>query len=561
MDRVLCPFLFLFLLFSGALATKFHPPSCQQTCSKASFIKRLDLEDGPVEGDSNRAYAWAKMTLIQAKLNFASLSPPQAGRVCAIVGTCLYEAAAFVTEGYGSSVGHSYEFPKVGSDMLKDVIDGAGYWSLKMLFGEFASYKKVFSQYRGFAGKDLEDLAFAAEYGAGYLDEYTHYPFADDNAPTRKDAIAAGAFVCQKVIEHYTSDGYTPNGSLGNAPNSIGYASKNLPQTLGGVTDCHSQMTFVDRWQPICVPKDSFAYGTPDCEEQKFIAPHATRYTPFALEEGDEHSGGRLVPPPPEYGTPEFESNYTEVLKISGELDDVKKVVAEYWADGPDTTMPAGHAWTIAADAAFGEGLSEEETAKLLFIVGNAVYDAGIASWRTKVTYDFVRPLQMIQCGKFSETIQEAWMGPYLGVGPIDVSKWRPYQSPEFVSPGFAAYVSGHSTFSAAGAEVLRLFFDDDQYKGPACDIVYEGESIFEPKSYEIPGLTDVPNQGPYTEGYTPAEDVVLCWDSWSSTAEQSGMSRLYGGIHISADNVQGLALGRSVGKAVYRKAIQLMKN
>lgn len=78
-------------------------------------------------------------------------------------------------------------------------------------------------------------------------------------------------------------------------------------------------------------------------------------------------------------------------------------MIAEYWADGPDTTMPAGHLWKIGADAARSRRLSESETARLLFIVGNAVYDAGIASWRTKTSYDLVRPLQMIQCGAHGE--------------------------------------------------------------------------------------------------------------------------------------------------------------
>ena len=32
---------------------------------------------------------------------------------------------------------------------------------------------------------------------------------------------------------------------------------------------------------------------------------------------------------------------------------------------------------------------------------------------------------------------------------------WVPYQKPTFVTPAFAAFISGHSTFSRAAAEVL----------------------------------------------------------------------------------------------------------
>ena len=88
-------------------------------------------------------------------------------------------------------------------------------------------------------------------------------------------------------------------------------------------------------------------------------------------------------------------------VRFSANLDDVDKIIAEYWADGPDSTAPPGHFFKIAADAALREKLDISEAARLLFLVGSAVYDAGIACWRTKTTFDLVRPLQMIQCGDF----------------------------------------------------------------------------------------------------------------------------------------------------------------
>lgn len=233
-------------------------------------------------------------------------------------------------------------------------------------------------------------------------------------------------------------------------------------------------------------------------------------------------------------------------------------MIAEYWADGPDSTMPAGHLWRIAADAARGEGLSPADTARLLFIVGNAVYDAGIASWRTKTSFDYVRPLQMIQCGAYRGQLRRAWLGPYQGSGMVNMSEWRPYQATTFVTPPFAAYTSGHSTFSAAGAEALRLFFGSDQYRGPKCDRVRAGESLFEPRSSARPGISDVPNTGPGTPGYVPRDDVVLCWNTFTEAADQSGQSRLYGGIHIKADDVSGQALGRRIGRDVFQRANRL---
>ena len=149
-------------------------------------------------------------------------------------------------------------------------------------------------------------------------------------------------------------------------------------------------------------------------------------------------------------------------------------------------------------------------------------------------------------------------MGPYLGVGTINVSEWRPYQASTFVTPGFSAYVSGHSTFSAAGSEAMRLFFGDDRYRGPSCDRIRRGESLFEPRSSARPGLSDRPNTGPGTSGYVPAEDVVLCWSTFTDASDQSGISRLYGGIHIKADDTAGQELGRRIGRGVFEKARRL---
>ena len=152
----------------------------------------------------------------------------------------------------------------------------------------------------------------------------------------------------------------------------------------------------------------------------------------------------------------------------------------------------------------------------------------------------------------------DAWRGPYMGVGPSNISEWIPYQAADFVTPPFAAYTSGHSTFSEAAAVALRLFFGDDTYRGPACFRLPEGESLFEPRSDALPGFSDIPNTGPRTIGYVPREDVVLCWDRYSEASDQSGVSRFLGGIHVRADDVSGQSLGRDVAEDVYARIVTL---
>lgn len=203
-----------------------------------------------------------------------------------------------------------------------------------------------------------------------------------------------------------------------------------------------------------------------------------------------------------------------------------------------------------------------ENTIKLLFLQAHAANDAGIATWDCKRWYDSARPISVIQC-LFADEIVDAWAGLYQGVKKIKASEWIPYQAPSFVTPGFPEYVSGHSTFSAASAEVLKLFYGSDYYG--RSDIIKEGQSLFEPKIERgqegyIEGVTDVPNTGPNSIGYVPAKDIVLKWETFTEAAEESGISRLYGGIHIHSGNIEGQKLGRKVGKIVFLKAEKLFK-
>lgn len=549
----------LLVLWAGfAQCVVYYPPTCAQLCGEGDFIPKLPLEHGPVADAENGAYAWAVEALIQTKLNFANLSPPAVGRVTAVVGSCLYEAAALSEEYYGTSLDYSFKFPEAGNaDVIRHTLDGAGFWAVYTIFGQSEYFPRVLKHYTAFSGRDIEDLIPAMEAAA-------KLPLTDVEASIgyysidRPTAVAAGAAVCQRVIEKYTADGFTASGALRDGyDDPTHYHPVNIPQYLAGITDCDNEMLDMNRWQPLCIPHTPYDFGTPNCDPQEFLYPWAGRYTPFAIGHGDEDTGYGLVDPPPSFGTYEYQEQWEEVLEYSASLNDAQKIIAEYWADGPDTTMPAGHLWKIAADAAYDRGLSASETARLLFIVGNAVYDAGIASWRTKTSYDFIRPLQMIQCEARNE-IRHAWQGPYQGVGYMNISEWRPYQAADFVTPPFAAYTSGHSTFSAAASEALRLFFEDDAYVGPFCDVVLEGESLFEPYSEDYPGLSDHPNSGPFSTGYVPADDVVLCWETFTDASDQSGISRLYGGIHIKADDDSGQELGRSVGRAVFKKANDL---
>ena len=108
------------------------------------------------------------------------------------------------------------------------------------------------------------------------------------------------------------------------------------------------------------------------------------------------------------------------------------------------------------------------------------------------------------------------------------------------VTPPFAEYPSGHSTFSAAAAEILRRFTGSDAFGAAAT--VPAGSSRIEP-------------------GLVPAEDLTLRWDTFSAAADQAGLSRRYGGIHFEQGDLVGRGIGRAVGARVWRLAMRYRKD
>jgi hypothetical protein len=121
------------------------------------------------------------------------------------------------------------------------------------------------------------------------------------------------------------------------------------------------------------------------------------------------------------------------------------------------------------------------------------------------------------------------------GVGWIRAVEWVPYQRPTFVTPAFAGYVSGHSSFSRAAAEVLAGFTGGPYFPGGLAEwTVAAGELVHE---------------------VGPNHDVTLEWGTYFDAADEAGISRLYGGIHISPDDFEGRRLGATCGRAAWALA------
>jgi hypothetical protein len=230
------------------------------------------------------------------------------------------------------------------------------------------------------------------------------------------------------------------------------------------------------------------------------------------------------------YPSAGYQKQALDVLELSARLTDREKTIAEYWSDGPNTVTPAGH-WCLFAQAlSRRDRHTLDRDVALFFLLGNTLLDASIAAWDVKRCADSVRPVTVIRFLMAGRVVR-AWAGPGLGIKNIDGKDFRSY----LPTPAFGSYVSGHSAFSAAAAEILRLFAGSD-----AC-----GESV-----------TVLPGTSLVERGLTPATPVTLTWRTFSEAAGEAGMSRRYGGIHFEKDDVVGQELGRRVAREVWKQAM-----
>jgi hypothetical protein len=280
---------------------------------------------------------------------------------------------------------------------------------------------------------------------------------------------------------------------------------------------------------------------------------------------------------------------------------DFGRVMAEFWADGPKSETPPGH-WNVLANLVSdelspnlkvgggGQAIDRLQwDVKLYFALNGAVHDAAISAWGLKGHYDSVRPISMIRymgglgqssdpnlpsydtaglplvpdlvelitkataapgqrhaglAGHEGEIAIKAWAGnpkdPKNEVGGVKwilAVNWVPYQLPTFVTPAFQGYTSGHSTFSRAAAEVLTGFTGSEYFPGGLSGYTIKAGSL----KFE---------KGPTT-------DIRLEWATYYDAADQAGQSRLWGGIHIQADDFMGRTLGSQCGKEAWARALQ----
>jgi hypothetical protein len=499
----------------------------------------------------------------------------------------------------------------------------------------YAAYRVLSARYLKAVGGDVSVSEFA-----DVMDTLC-YPVSatstEGNSPS-----ALGNRIAAAVLAYGKTDGSNEAG---------GYAAPDYKPVNPPLVVAQPGAGLVDpnRWQPLQLEHMISQNGIPITNGvQQAVAPHWGHVEGFGLPDAGP-AGTPIDPgPPPHLGDPTGDQAYkdqaVEVIRDSALLDasnpemidvspgarggntlgtndghghavnpstgqpyapevvkagDFYRVMAEFWADGPQSETPPGH-WNVLANLVSDEldpnlrirgtgpavGRLEWDV-KLYLAINGAVHDAAIAAWGLKGHYDSIRPISMIRYmgglgqssdpslpsynkeglplvpglievitkeataaggpmaalqGHEGEIAVRSWAGTPSDPKTITsgviwrlATTWITYQLPTFVTPAFQGYVSGHSTFSRAAAEVMTAFTGSEYFPGGV-------------SGYNIAAGSLRNEKGPST-------DIRLEWATYYDAADQAGQSRLFGGIHIQADDFTGRIIGAQCGKAAWALA------
>jgi len=370
-------------------------------------------------------------------------------------------------------------------------------------------------------------------------------------------ASGLGNTACANVIsQFYAKDRTNWKGDhpLSNNPGTplSEYTNYHAPQdgmpTIGH-TDC-SQLRWIDSWQPARLraapgSQNSFVQVWAD-SQCAYMTPLAMPYPSFFRP---------LNQPLGENKTATY-SNWifrnTVMVNRSGSLNDTWKAIAVYYQDGEGFSQLLYQ--RIAATAAQIKGLSREETLKLTFLVAHAQMEADITQYDGKRFFNPPRPTTPIQCIFQGQQIN-AWKGPYQGVGSMDGSNWSAFLPDTLVQNSNPEFPCGHCIHSGSVAVALQSYFGSDNFIGYSRTFlpgsIYPEVKLVQGDPGWQAGVTDVPNQGPNTVGYSPANNVTLSWNTWTDLFTQAALSRTYLGVHYDDSQTITYALGQNIGSYV----------
>ena len=442
--------------------------------------------------------------------------------------------------------------------------------------------------------------------GIPLREDYDHY-YSADTDPNFWQPLALASFVTQNGIPTAGGiQGFVGVQSLATTPFCLKRSDPSLPwlDPFGGpsrlgMPASPSNSDAAYKAGALSVIRSSSKLNDPTLIN---ISPGGTGNNPRGTDSGT----GRPL-------NPVTQTPYAPNMVSRG---DFTRVLSEFWADGPKSETPPGH-WHVLANQVSDHPLTVKKIrgtgpvvnnlewdVKTYFALSAATHDAACAAWALKRCYSGPRPITAIRymaakgqssnplaqsyhpqglpleagvselitkassdTGQRHELIwdvyTQAWQAGAANIGKVVVFSWPgehpgnapapsiatnantvrwmkaidwlPFQRKTFNTPAFPGYISGHSTFSAAAAEVLTLITGSPYFPGG-----FHHQTI-SANSMQI-------DLGPGT-------DVDLQWCTYLDAADQAGLSRRYGGIHVPEDDYDGRWIGNLVGGPAFALA------
>src|ERR1035438_7863290 len=568
------------------------------------------------------ARVWDEQELSAIRID--TPNPPVHARNLFSLSVCMYDAWAAYDP---VAVGYIYHGKATAADIDSARQEAISYAAYRML-RERCAYSKSAST--TLAALDAEMVALGYDTNNNSLDIST--------------PAGVGNSVYAAISAYFINDGSFESNAYQDLPPYLGgYAPINPPLVTGlpGTT-----VVDVNHWQPLAITNAVDQNGFPEGPIQIFVGSQWLGVRPFCLSRTDPSKPWYDPGPQPHLnGTNDlqFRNDVVDVILKSGQLTpddgatmdispgafgnntlgandgtghplnpatglpyapdvvlrgDFARVVAVYWADGPNSETPPGHWNVLANQVAENTNLVKriggagpvvddlEWDVKVYFALNAALHDAACAAWALKRCYDGGRPIEYIRyMGELGQSTQTAgpsystnglplvtnlielttsgttapggrhegfppgivviyaWPGQptnpatqYSGVHWMVPSKWYPYQKSTFVTPAFPGYISGHSTFSRSAAEVLAAITGSPYFPSGMGTFTAPSNTFL---SFE---------QG-------PSQTVQLQWGTYFDASDQAGISRLYGGIHVSVDDLTGRIIGSQCGQGVWALA------
>lgn len=472
-----------------------HFVPLRQRCAPA-LVLLLALGCGPSFPPADTGFVSKWTTTHYALARAERLSPPVAARTSAYAAIALYEGWAAFSDSLRSMAGQLNGLTELPGPDREERYDPA----LVAMQAQTTVLRELLKE--GFASTGvaitrLHDSLLAARTSQGVPE------------PVRRRSLEYGEELGRAILAWSATDGFAGRTFAYQPPKGDGYWTPTATAAQYRSQNLSMERDFVGFDNPTAAARPGESSDrsitvnrpkrpnttVPGINPLAALEPAWGSMRTFALDS----AAACPAPPPHPFSTSKASPLYAEALEVyelRRGLTEEQKRIAYFWADNPgESGTPAGHWMSVVSSVSDQWALSPEQTVEAYALTAIAVADAFIGCWREKFATHVLRPISYIQ-----RYIDPAWQ-PLLN------------------TPNFPTYTSGHSTQSAAAAEVLTALFGDN-------------------RPYDDP--THI------TLGH-PVKRLA----SFREAAHQAGMSRLYGGIHFSMDNLGGRQQGECIGRAV----------